>query len=234
VARELGAVQGEFRAAERALLPALAIGLGVLAVLVAVAAVVTPPRGLEWLVPIVFFALFGGLAAAFGWGAVAGRDDRVILHEHGLRIVALGVERAIRWSSVDAVTLAGSATPRFAIVTLWLDDGDKVRVLGTPVERNEEFVTAIEDAIIRERAPIVVDQLANDHPVSFGPVVLRGSGIRHGERVLPWEDLRGVDERDGKLVIRDAEGEWAALDGDHVSNVALLAAILRARCDEPS
>jgi hypothetical protein len=229
VTRELGAVRREYRPAERWLMPGMAIAMSLLAVLFVYLAIRFPPVRYDWITFVVMLVLSGGLAVLFAWATRASRDDRVFLHEHGLRIVSIGITRSVAWDEIAAITTVGAATPRQTVLTLWLEDGASVRVLGEPVENNEAFVAAVEDAVVRERAPIVVDQLERDHAVSFGPVVLRATGIRHGDRVLPWDRFAKVAEHDGKLAISATDGEWSTLEADMVSNVALLAALLRVR-----
>jgi hypothetical protein len=173
--------------------------------------------------------LAGALAACYA--AVRKATLSVAVHENGLRWREAGKVRAVRWEEIESITgshttrtVAGQEVATSHVHRLKLQDGDEL-VMTHMLEHVEALAARAVRALDARVVPAARRQLAEGHPVAFGPVTLHpdGSVVVLGRTLKPPLEIR-VEA--GTVHFSGPGGEHAEIAWSQVPNAPSLVALL--------
>ncbi len=181
------------------------------------------------------------------WRVQHGRHcrDRVITREDGIELQTRGEDRFIEWSAIDSVvairarehvasgrhgfwgvTSASDRPPRWCFVVR--SDGETVLTVDDHWRDFDSLARTIDGRVRALLVPAMRAKLTAGEALRFGAIELSTEGIRYADRLLGWNDLRGVRIEQGQVVIeRKPVGRFATPDVRTVDNVTTLIDLTR-------
>lgn len=98
-------------------------------------------------------------------------------------------------------------------------DGDAAPLLVSPaLVGYDRLVVRAQLETFARRWPGVRDRFAAGETVPFGPFDLHPDALGHGSRTLPWDRLRSLDLKGGKVVVKK-RGRWLAWAAEPLEKV---------------
>jgi hypothetical protein len=182
---------------------------------------------------MLIFGLFP-LAASFGMlgRAVSARGLRVQVHADGLLESRGGRQTVLRWQDVNRVTQAASIKaghlPFRAPLQLELASRHGRRlVFNEGLAGLEELTRLVHERTLTCMLPVALEAYEKDAIIGFGALSVSREGIRHGDRVVPWEAVGEVRVDGDHLVVSKgrAGGPHFRVPVGQVPNAHVLAAL---------
>jgi hypothetical protein len=142
----------------------------------------------------------------------------------------------MRWDDVNTVKripnakAEGMTLARPTQLILTGRDGREL-VFNESLSRLGDLRKLVEERTLRTMLPAAQEAFDGGAAIGFGKLGVSPDGIHHGNKTLPWEDLKEAKVEDGSLVVRSA-GAWLAFCkvplGEVPNSHVLLALIERA------
>jgi hypothetical protein len=172
-----------------------------------------PQNGTDW---VCLAGIVMGVAGVGGWGAreirklIRNRHMRVLIFEEGLVAFQEGRVFVCRWDEIawvrDEVLMQNDA---FIIRCTVMTRSGQQWSLRNDVDLTE--VPRILDYLINETkqrlVPRLLAELEAGQVVEFGDLKLSPEGVVHGERVLPWAELKSIASDSFRVTI-EQRGAW--------------------------
>lgn len=219
-----------------ALLFVLYLCLGILALLLAAAAMVLFFASLEKGQPrgkgIVIVLAMGGAGIAAISKAVRMRGLQVFVCENGLARVQRNIVETMRWDDINKVVRRTNPNPKeLAIrnpfqVVLQARDG-REWIFDEGVSGMSELRERIEEQTLKVMLPPAVEALQNGAVIGFGKVSISSEGMQCGRELLPWDRFDRGEIVKGRLLLYGSYSRrpFAKVNAAEVPNVHVLLAL---------
>lgn len=161
--------------------------------------------------------LLGGLLAS----SLLVRYASLVVCTHGLLRIAGQHTNGIRWEEMREVW-----QNQQGFLTLTHPHGTPL-VINATVRAWDQLAATVAQELLRVRLPEVWAQYQRGSVVRFGPVWVDQHGIHHARALLPWEEIGGMSQHAGLLLIQRADQHpWTWIALAEVPNLYLLEALL--------
>ena len=191
------------------------VGLGIIGLVVLIPTLVPPARARDWPL-LIKFGIVGFAALAAGSAAWSRsrsyRGLQILVCTRGLIWMRPEGDEAIHWEAVTALRnitqsgheVGGSLRPNYQFI---IEHGaGKQIVLDETLHNLKHLREMVEERTLDYLLAPALEELREDVPVSFGPILVSPEGIRLKQKRLPWSHYgHGVAE----------SGEVAIYDRDH-------------------
>jgi hypothetical protein len=213
------------------------VGLGIVGLAVLVPILAPPARGIrDWPLLIKFGIIGVGALAAGGAAWSRSRSYRglqILVCTRGLVWMRPDGDEAIQWEAVSALRnlshsgheAGGSLRPNLQFVIEY--GADQKIVLDETLYNFNHLREMVEERTLDHLLASALEELREDVPVSFGPIVVSPQGINVKKHRLPWRHYgQGVAEK-GEVAIydRDQGKAFCKVKMAEVPNVHVLLAL---------
>lgn len=220
--RKLGPVEARFAITQKALFQRGLLGGCICAAgLALVIWSIVAATGLKSIGEIIaMLFLFTGLGLAVIAGGAyllvrmfQDRANKVLLSADGLTVFRCGRRAVYVWD--DIVSQRQHITEHYYndcythtthVYTLECEDGEKL-VFHDELRDVQELGEAVAAALTRRELPLALADYDDGRVVSFGKLAVSRKGLRYGDSLLPWRDVKGVRIHEGYISVSE-KGRW--------------------------
>ncbi len=165
--------------------------------------------------------------------ALAARGRAILTYPDGLLPVGRGEVAWLPWEAVGPLHLRAKAGTRAGVLivveapgvlmntaklTVHRDDGPPV-VVRPALVGYAELVARVQRETYTRRWPGLAGRYDAGETVGFGAFDLHRDGLGRGTKVLPWDRVKSVELKGGKVVVKK-RGKWLAWASESLEKVA--------------
>lgn len=158
------------------------------------------------------------------WAAVPENGALVQTFEQGVRFVAGGKVRDVRWADIQYVIVPGKGQATHSI------KADGVPSLTTAALSNGTVLQEIaQDRSVRAKVPAALEQIDRGGVVDFGYFSVSREGIGASGKTLPWQEYAGIALHQGQVTVsKSPRGTFASVSLGQVRDYVALINVIDA------
>ncbi|MBO0780124.1 MAG: hypothetical protein J2P37_14970 [Ktedonobacteraceae bacterium] len=140
-----------------------------------------------------------------------------------------------RWDQIEAIWQRmkidhrnGTNTITSYKYTIRRQDGAQI-VLTSRFRNIARFGQRLRQEVTNCLLPRAIDEYNAGQTLTFGPLSINSAGISNGKNLLPWQQIKSVDEKDSTLWIKKAGKwlDWANIQIAKIPNFCVFMALVR-------
>jgi len=184
-----------------------------------------------------FLILGGGSLAVLGgiaWGitiitkAYRNRETCVLVFDEGLVCFRLDGVFTCRWEEIEGTCegLYDLHVAQVRALSMQCRDGRTFKLShATDMVKNfPRLIELVERKVAEQLLPAARDELRAGHTLDFQELKLSPKGIVHGERLLPWAEVKAIHEEQFRITVEQSGAylTWAAVATGNLTNKRLM------------